>query len=90
MAFVFVMRVFTVFKSTNLSLSIWFFHNSRGLNYTDNLPAHHPFAPAFRFSFYGVYYSFERLVDHPESKVLPCVHRAPREKTGQTRLLMIC
>ena len=29
-------------------------------------------------------------VDHPESNVLPCVHRAPREKTGQTRLLMIC
>jgi hypothetical protein len=29
-------------------------------------------------------------VDHPESNVLPCIHRAPREKTGQTRLLMIC
>jgi hypothetical protein len=29
-------------------------------------------------------------VDHPESKVLPCIHRAPSEKTGQVRLLMIC
>lgn len=29
-------------------------------------------------------------VDHPESKVLPCVHRAPNEKSGQPRLLMIC
>jgi hypothetical protein len=29
-------------------------------------------------------------VDHPESKVLPCVHRAPLEKPGQPRLLMIC
>lgn len=29
-------------------------------------------------------------VDHPESKVLPCIHRAPKEKPGQTRLLMIC
>ena len=29
-------------------------------------------------------------VDHPESNVLPCVHRAPMEKTGETRLLMIC
>ena len=29
-------------------------------------------------------------VDHPESKVLPCVHRAPKEKTGQNRLLLIC
>lgn len=29
-------------------------------------------------------------VDHPESKVLPCVHRAPKEKDGKLRLLMIC
>ncbi len=29
-------------------------------------------------------------IDHPESQVLPCVHRAPTEKTGQHRLLMIC
>jgi len=29
-------------------------------------------------------------VDHPGSKVPPCVHRAPKEKAGQHRLLMIC
>lgn len=29
-------------------------------------------------------------VDHPESKILPCIHRAPKEQTGETRLLMIC
>ena len=29
-------------------------------------------------------------VDHPESQVPPCLHRAPKEKNGQTRLLMIC
>lgn len=29
-------------------------------------------------------------VDHPESQVLPCIHRAPEEKDGQRRLLMIC
>ncbi|MFL5753089.1 MAG: hypothetical protein ACJ76F_06765 [Bacteroidia bacterium] len=29
-------------------------------------------------------------VDHPESQVLPCLHRAPKEKNGQNRLLMIC
>lgn len=29
-------------------------------------------------------------VDHPESKVPPCVHRAPKEKAGETRLMMIC
>ena len=29
-------------------------------------------------------------VDHPESKVLPCVHRAPRETSRRKRLLLIC
>lgn len=29
-------------------------------------------------------------IDHPESKVLPCLHRAPIEKKGQKRLLLIC
>jgi len=29
-------------------------------------------------------------IEHPTSKVLPCLHRAPKEKNGQTRLLLIC
>jgi hypothetical protein len=29
-------------------------------------------------------------VDHPESKVPPCVHRAPKEKNGEIRLMIIC
>ena len=29
-------------------------------------------------------------VDHPESEVLPCLHRAPKEKLGEKRLLLIC
>jgi hypothetical protein len=29
-------------------------------------------------------------IDHPESRVLPCLHRAPKEKNGQKRLLLIC
>lgn len=29
-------------------------------------------------------------IDHPESLVPPCIHRAPREKSGKTRLLLIC
>ena len=29
-------------------------------------------------------------VDYPGSQVLPCVHRAPKEKNGQHRLLLIC
>jgi hypothetical protein len=28
--------------------------------------------------------------DHPGSKSLPCIHRAPIEKDGETRLLLIC
>ncbi len=38
----------------------------------------------------GVGHLWRLAVDHPESKVLPCIHRAPKEKTGETRLLMIC
>lgn len=29
-------------------------------------------------------------IDHPESKVPPCLHRAPEEKNGRNRLLLIC
>ncbi|WP_348797334.1 DUF1826 domain-containing protein [Flavobacterium adhaerens] len=29
-------------------------------------------------------------VDHPQQKVLPCVHRAPKENDDEYRLLLIC
>jgi len=29
-------------------------------------------------------------VDHPEQEVLPCIHRAPLENSGENRLLLIC
>ena len=38
----------------------------------------------------GVGQLWRLAVDHPGSKVLPCIHRAPKEKPGQKRLLMIC
>ncbi|MBK9544203.1 MAG: hypothetical protein IPO49_18125 [Bacteroidetes bacterium] len=38
----------------------------------------------------GLGHLWRLAVDHPESKVLPCVHRAPLEKSGEYRLLMIC
>lgn len=38
----------------------------------------------------GLGHIWRLVVDHPESKVLPCVHRAPMEKTGEYRLLLIC
>lgn len=38
----------------------------------------------------GVGNLWRLAVDHPESQVNPCVHRAPKEKSEQHRLLMIC
>ncbi len=38
----------------------------------------------------GLGHMWRLAVDYPESPVLPCVHRAPMEKTGEKRLLMIC
>ncbi len=38
----------------------------------------------------GVGNLWRLAIDHPERKVPPCVHRAPKEKTGQHRLMMIC
>ncbi|MBL0331206.1 MAG: hypothetical protein IPP64_17740 [Bacteroidetes bacterium] len=38
----------------------------------------------------GLGHLWKLAVDHPESLVLPCIHRAPKEKNGQSRLLMIC
>jgi hypothetical protein len=38
----------------------------------------------------GLGHLWKLAVDHPESLVLPCIHRAPKEKEGQNRLLLIC
>jgi hypothetical protein len=38
----------------------------------------------------GIGHLWKLSIDHPKSKVLPCLHRAPKEKTGLNRLLMIC
>lgn len=38
----------------------------------------------------GTGHLWKLAIDHPESQVAPCLHRAPIEKDGQTRLLMIC
>ena len=37
----------------------------------------------------GVGHLWKLAVNHPESKVLPCIHRAPKENR-QRRLLLIC
>jgi len=38
----------------------------------------------------GLGHLWRLAVDHPESQVSPCLHRAPKEKAGETRLLLIC
>ena len=38
----------------------------------------------------GIGHLWRLAVNHPESECLPCVHRAPIEKDGKTRLLLIC
>ncbi len=37
----------------------------------------------------GIGHLWKLAIDHPESQVLPCLHRAP-EENGQVRLLLIC
>jgi len=51
---------------------------------------HYQSKPAARPISLGTGHLWRLAVDHPESQVPPCVHRAPKEKNGQTRLLMIC
>jgi hypothetical protein len=38
----------------------------------------------------GLGHLWRLACDYPASKVPPCIHRAPVEKDGQTRLMMIC
>ena len=38
----------------------------------------------------GIGHLWRLAVDHPESKTLPCVHRAPKEKEDEPRLMLIC
>ena len=38
----------------------------------------------------GVGNLWKLAIDHPKSKVLPCLHRAPKEKKGENRLMIIC
>jgi hypothetical protein len=38
----------------------------------------------------GLGHLWRLAVDHPKQEVLPCIHRAPIEKEGEYRLLLIC
>ncbi|MBS1605246.1 MAG: hypothetical protein JST42_21460 [Bacteroidetes bacterium] len=51
---------------------------------------HYQAQPGARPIGLGVGNLWRLAIDHPESRVLPCIHRAPLEKPGQKRLLLIC
>lgn len=51
---------------------------------------HYQVKPNARLLSLGLGHLWRLAVDHPESKVPPCIHRAPKEKEGQPRLLLIC
>lgn len=38
----------------------------------------------------GVGHLWRLAVDHPKQQVVPCIHRAPIEREGEYRLLLIC
>ncbi|UPK67286.1 DUF1826 domain-containing protein [Chitinophaga filiformis] len=38
----------------------------------------------------GLGHLWRLAVDHPQSQVPPCLHRAPKETSGRNRLLLIC
>ncbi|UYQ94967.1 DUF1826 domain-containing protein [Chitinophaga horti] len=51
---------------------------------------HYQAKPGARPVNLGVGHLWRLAVDHPESAVPPCLHRAPEEKSGVYRLLLIC
>ena len=51
---------------------------------------HYQPKPQAQITNLGIGHLWRLAVDHPESNVPACVHRAPQEKNGQYRLLLIC
>ena len=51
---------------------------------------HYQAKPNARTLSLGLGNLWKLAIDHPESQVLPCIHRAPVEKMGESRLLLIC
>ena len=51
---------------------------------------HYQSKPGAQIISTGIGNLWRLAVDHPESLVPPCLHRAPKEKPGEPRLLLIC
>jgi hypothetical protein len=56
-------------------------------NYFDLHYQSHPDATPINL---GLGHLWRLAVDHPQQQVQPCIHRAPIEKEGEYRLLLIC
>ena len=58
---------------------------------TENfLDLHYQAIPTAQITSLGLGHMVKLAIDHPESTVLPCIHRAPLERKGECRLLLIC
>lgn len=51
---------------------------------------HYQLKPQARTVSLDLGHLWKLAIDHPESQVPPCIHRAPEEKDGKNRLLLIC
>lgn len=51
---------------------------------------HYQIKPTAQPTSLGIGHIWRLAIDHPGSQVPPCIHRAPREKSGEKRLLLIC
>jgi hypothetical protein len=51
---------------------------------------HYQAEPNARLISLGLGHLWKLAVAHPESQAPPCLHRAPKEKSGKNRLLLIC
>jgi hypothetical protein len=51
---------------------------------------HYQAKPKSRPTSLGLGHLWRLAINHPESQVPPCIHRAPKEKAGQNRLMLIC
>jgi hypothetical protein len=51
---------------------------------------HYQAKPAAQITNLGIGNLWRLAVDHPKSASLPCIHRAPEERGGEKRLLLIC
>ncbi|GAA5084337.1 DUF1826 domain-containing protein [Chryseobacterium ginsengisoli] len=70
-------------------------HNGKDEDFEDFLKEyffdlHYQSKPHAQPTNLGLGHLWRLAVDHPEQKVLPCIHRAPRENDGEYRLLLIC